>query len=262
MITRLFAPRFLAPLGALSLTLSSTQAEMVYYQPFDYPDGESLEQQEGWSETGNEGPDDVVVGSGSLSLPGFAAPKGHKAEFSGAGSDSRTTFPALNSGTVYASFLFKVAFLDMPLAPDNMISVTGMQDADSIHDGSAMIVVRTEETDLSSYYLGLSMRNQHLIFPEMPNPLTVGETYLIVLAYEFKPGATNNDVTRLWINPGPGSFGGESPPEPDLQLASKGNDAKQMSGWLLNQQASNATPGVELDEIRVGSTWASVTPAE
>jgi hypothetical protein len=75
---------------------------------------------------------------------------------------------------------------------------------------------------------------------------TVGQTAFLVVKAEFLPG---NDIFTLYLNPTPGA------PEPALGLQKSDADNGVVSGITIY-----STGAFTLDELRVGSTWADVTP--
>jgi hypothetical protein len=75
----------------------------------------------------------------------------------------------------------------------------------------------------------------------------VGQTALLVLKAQFQPGA---DVFTLYANPTPGG------PEPAAGAVKTGSDLGAVTGLTLY-----STGAFSVDEIRVGTTFADVTPA-
>jgi hypothetical protein len=107
------------------------------------------------------------------------------------------------------------------------------------------------------------------------------QTYFIVLKYEFDaqdPGATGQaDTVSLWMNPGSGTLG-TATGEADASQAPTGNlgsyygaldavgtattDTAVINSFALigHRQNTNETIAVDFDELRIGTTWADVTP--
>lgn len=97
-------------------------------------------------------------------------------------------------------------------------------------------------------------------------PHQVGEILFVVLEYEAVPG-TLNDLARLWINPNPSTFGTGSYPTPDVIVGDASHtptsdaDLTTINSFvLLNRNATTPTSMV-VDELRIGTTWADVTPS-
>jgi hypothetical protein len=77
--------------------------------------------------------------------------------------------------------------------------------------------------------------------------VTQGQTVFFVLRFDFLSG---NDTVSLFLDPTPGQ------PEPGTASAVKSNvDAGSVSNVVINNYG-----GYTIDEIRIGSTYADVTP--
>lgn len=77
-----------------------------------------------------------------------------------------------------------------------------------------------------------------------------GQTVLLVLKAEFNPGGAANDRFTLWVNPTPGGA------EPSSFSVLKFNsDLGMVTGLTLY-----STGAFSIDELRVGDTFADVTP--
>lgn len=83
--------------------------------------------------------------------------------------------------------------------------------------------------------------------------LQVNQTYFIVGAYDL--GAAKSS---LWINPGTAFYGANTPPTADRVDTTAGNSFSPGIGSALLVQ--NQVPYMILDDLRVASTWAEVTP--
>jgi hypothetical protein len=85
----------------------------------------------------------------------------------------------------------------------------------------------------------------------------IGETIFVVAEYRFvNDGTTTSDVARLWLNPTPGGVAGA--PSAVAPASMAGITTPINSFYIYSHTNS---PGDSLvDEIRVGTTFASVTP--
>lgn len=92
-----------------------------------------------------------------------------------------------------------------------------------------------------------------LTFTENAVDLTFGTTYLVVVKYDT---ATSPTTATLWVNPS--NLGGTEPTSTVTNNSGTTAFATITSVFLRNNAN---TPKVEIDEIRVGTTWAEVTPA-
>jgi len=86
---------------------------------------------------------------------------------------------------------------------------------------------------------------------------SVGETVFLAGMYDFT--VSPNEVL-LWINPAPTNFGAVSAP-PALLVANTGTDGFAIDRFNMRQNTAASVPAaMQWDELRIGLTWASVTP--
>jgi hypothetical protein len=84
---------------------------------------------------------------------------------------------------------------------------------------------------------------------------------LIVVSYEFIEG-TGNDVVNIWVNPSAASLGAATPPAATATVTNTGGtDLGSISQFFIRQDSDTETPFIDMDECRVGTSWADVTPA-
>ncbi len=233
-------------------TLAQDSVTVPYTDHFNYNTG-SIGGQGKWVNL-NTG-DSLLVTAGNLSYPGFAASTGKKLAFDGSGKDPAITFTQTYSGKIYASFLLKISSLGSMNTTGGYIA-TFYQGAASVTSGTLLWL--RKDADGTSFDIGLSSRTTTTI--SWTTAKTVGTTYLIVMDYEIVSGATN-DVSNLWINPDASSFGSATVPTPALTTTNSAADLTGLGRFTIRQDATTATPFCELDELRIGATWADVTPA-
>lgn len=90
------------------------------------------------------------------------------------------------------------------------------------------------------------------VYADNGTDLNFGTTYLLVVKYDITAPLT---VATLWVNPS--SLGGTEPTGGITNNTGTGAFTNFGSICLRN---GSATPKAYIDEIRVGATWASVTP--
>jgi hypothetical protein len=140
----------------------------------------------------------------------------------------------------------------------------------TINAGGALLLVRPDfettplEPKPDSYQIGTgsTTNNNDKVFADMA-PQAVGSTVFIVASYEVVEG-TLNDIAKMWINPVPSSYGAAEnmlPTETLLTSGSNvGNDLPQIASFQLrNNNAIYENTNWQFDELRIGTTWASVT---
>lgn len=168
------------------------------------------------------------------------------------------TFPQTNPTNIYYSFLYKF----------NNIA--------DIHDGEVLMRVNRANSGMTtpqhwdllarragSYIqLGISKPGTGNATNWATTNISIGETIFVVVKQEIIPGA-QNDVYSLWINPPEQYFGTN---EDNLPPASAVVGQNPQDG---TEDSSATGPGrwgfacganAEIDEIRIGTFWAEVTP--
>ncbi|WP_309491501.1 T9SS type A sorting domain-containing protein [Chryseobacterium chendengshani] len=230
--------------------ISQAQSTLPYYDGFAYS-GTALQTQTGWT-AANTG-DDIAIVSGNLSSTSLPAPTGNKISFAGAGIDAGLTLNAISTGTVYYSFLI------------NPISMAGVTDANggylayfnqnTTNFGGSLWTKRVDDNTLQ---FGLEVRTGTAANTTWTGNYAVNQTYLIVVAYTFNATGTSDDTVKLWVNP---VTGGSIEPTPTITDTHTGTDLVNIAGFMFRQDSATETPSVEIDELRIGTTWAQVTPS-
>ncbi len=152
--------------------------------------------------------------------------------------------PAITSGDAYASFF---------------VNVTSAQATGDyffiLNDGSTFrprVYVRSSG---AGFVFGVSKSTTSIVYETTVRSFST--IHLVVLKYTFNPIATD-DVVSLYVNPVLGS------PEPTATIAPTTNggatDAVSLDRIALRQGAASSASAQVIDGIRVGTTWASVTP--
>ena len=241
---------------AIMLLNSQASWSQLITEPFNYTasistDLLSAKTSSAWGDV-NSG-DNILVTSGSLSYSGLATSTGNKIAFNGAGIDANRTFTTQNTAgtTVYMSFVLNVSSLGSLNTLGTYFTGLGFNSSTFY----AIIHTRKSSVDATKYNIGIQTTTSSVI-SWLPSDYVVGTSYFIVSAYQIISGA-GNDVAKIWVNTS--SFGGSEPAT--TATAGTGTDATSISQIFLRQAAATTTPFIEMDEIRVGTTWASVTPA-
>jgi pectate lyase len=234
--------------------LTPTRAALLFYEGFDYPDGEELGDPAGtpaWENAKSQ----ITIGAGSLQHVGIETAIGnrmHGAATTASFDGTRTSagaWPEQSSGVLYCSFLLRVE------------SATGLA---TTNEGTPVLTIG--RTSNSSQMFGINLLNSDGIklggikYPGGATPSSsvfftnnVGaSTVLVVAKYEYVEG-TGNDVVTVWVNPT--TTGGTEDPE-NFVATSAGVDGTRTLGRLTLCRG----PNVSIDEIRIGQTWAEVTP--
>lgn len=246
----------------IAVTGLSANAALLFQETFDHPAdsmlyGNTPEIGSVWNTNGTTYTYRSNLVSGSLSAPaGFAASSGNSVKVGKAspwtGYEAHSKFTdQTGAGTVvYMSYLVNVS----EIASGKGGAVIGLS-PNSAAEYASLFITNTVGNSYATFGLG----NRSTVAGPWASSLQVatGTTYLIVVSYEFVSG-TGNDVAKMWINPDVSTFGGSSAPAYDLMVTITAGDAALLN--TVEIKNSSAMPIVQLDEIRVGTTWADVTP--
>jgi hypothetical protein len=224
------------------------QVTLPHLDPINYTVGQALQTQTGWT-TLNSG-DNLLIASGSLSYSGLATPSYNKVTFDGAGIDAAKLFTQQSSGTVYYSFLLNVTALGSLNTTGGYF--TGFTEGAGTTFGATV----WSRSDGAGFDLGLNPRTTATNTVWSTGTTPINTTLLIVISYQLVSGTTN-DIVKMWINPTPGS----TEPSATLTATNTLTDLANLNRILIRQDATTTTPFIEMDELRIGTTWADVTPS-
>jgi hypothetical protein len=218
------------------------------------------------------------VGSGSLTAPtGLPPATGNSATITGNGNSSGaanrlafnnagTGFEVDSGSTVYYSLLLRVDNVSNSntgvggffLGFNNTGNLASTSGPSAV---AARLQMRQDPSNTSMYNLGI-VRNRAPTVDSgaspvnWTGPMIPGETLFLVGSIELVPGA-QNDVARLWINPIASTFGAAMAPGATLTDATTGSGTDIGIASIILRQSP--APFLTLDELRVGTDWASVT---
>ena len=117
----------------------------------------------------------------------------------------------------------------------------------------------TKRVDDTNFNLGIEVRTAAAANTSYTTTAyATGQTYLVVVGYAFNATTTADDVVSLWVNP---VVGATMPTATltDAQL-STATDLLSVSNFFIRQDSTTETPSVQLDELRIGTTWGDVVP--
>jgi hypothetical protein len=266
--------KLLSACAALALGAASANAGLLVYEPLDYPAGSALENQvasngQAWSTAGTG--DDILVAPGNLIVAGLPAPKGNSAAFGGLGKTERVGIASspVTSGTLYYSLALKF----VSPAPASQIFIAGFnvlsgpQAANPTTVGTRLyvkagatggVLFGTSKNSSVAADIGFDATERSL-----------DQTFFIVGSYQIVDDGSGltgtDDISKLWINPNASTFGTSAAPGADVTAPLTGNDLgvgrfPQIASFLL-RQGIRTLPDVQVDELRIGTSWADVTGA-
>ena len=241
-------------LALLMISVFGVRAQGLLHDPFNYtPDpvlGLAAQSSSNWLIV-NTG-DSILVDAGNLSYTGLAASTGNKIKFDNAGTDYYRIFASQTTGTIYSSFILNVSSL-------GTMTTAGGYFAGFIQAGSTSLFGAAVWTRLSTtagkYNVGISTRSNSAV-SWLAAELDPGTPQFIVFAYVMNAAAAD-DVTKIWLNT---TAIGAAEPAADATSV-PGTDLTSVERFFLRQASTTGTPFIEMDEVRVGTTWASVTPS-
>lgn len=195
--------------------------------------------------------------AGSLSYSGIATPTGDKLSFfSNANATSRDVNSAFSTTSTTAYYSVLVNIVDnsqISASTFDYFMAFGGASGSSVTVLGARLGIKSVNTG-ANFRFGIgNTSGGTLTYTEFAQDLNFGTTYLVVVKYDINVAPT---VASLWVNPT--SLGGAEPAGSITNNVGTGTFATLASICLRNNSVS---PKAEIDEIRVGTTWASVTPA-
>lgn len=230
---------------------ANAQATLPVYESFNYTVPGALQTQAGYTAL-NTG-DDINIVAGNLSYTNLPTPTGNKINFAGPGIDAKYDITSVSADTIYYSFLVKINDISVVTDPNGGY-FAGFGSNDTNFGGT----IWTKKVDNNTFKFGSELRTA------TGNGTTwtttdynVGDTYLVVGSYTFVAG-TNNDVAKLWINPALGLTTEPTPTVEDQWTAS--TDLASIVHFFFRQDSAMETPDLDIDELRIGTSWADVTP--
>jgi hypothetical protein len=227
---------------------------------------------------------DALVAANDLTVTGLGKASGTKSvSFGGQGITSRLAFTPINAAldgspvTAYYSFAFMIPSggLASTAASGGLVAgfnnTRGSQSGNPSTVGGAMCV----KASGAGFVVGVNEDSVNSSAATYDSTvLSFDTTYFVVGKYTINGTlnlSTQDDDFKMWINPSSGTFGGADPAGGLVALAQQ-NDIPTNAGdgnavvqtFLLRQDgtssAGNAATSIIFDELRVGTTYADVTP--
>ena len=235
--------RLIIVLCCLILLSSRSFSQPNFEENFDYPTGDNLSNH-GWSARGTPGVYPILVVSGSLSFPGYSSSSiGNSVDVIGSSEsleDLTINFNIDSASNVYCSFLVKVASIGT--IPDYFFHLRE-DPVPTVLPGKVFI----KDNGVGGFNFGLSKQSDTVIAWDI-TPRNFGETYLVVIKYEYVTG-TDNDLIRMFINP---PLTGTEPTTADLTNPDINTD---LIINAVSVRQGSQTYNVQLDGINVSDSW-------
>ena len=231
-------------------SVSFAQQTPPFYEGFNYTAPGILQTQPGWTLL-NTG-DDLVIASPSLtySSAGYPASTGNKVTFGGSGIDASKDFAPVSTGTTYYSVLLNVTDLTA------VTSTTGSYYLGFISTGSSFgATLWLKKIDANTFNIGINPRTTVANTVFGTTAYNINQTYLVVASYTLN-AAASDDVAKVWVNP---TIGGSEPAATASATNTGGTDLTLVGKVLIRQGGTTDTPNMEIDELRIATTWNDAT---
>jgi pectate lyase len=260
--TRSLVTRLLGLLAFAAFWWQSATATLLFYDGFDYATGNTLGSSDSTADWENA-KSNTTITEDSLNYSGLQSSTGNRVNVNGGSSNldgTRTkdgAWVSQTNGTLYVSFLLKLNGIGGIATSGNGTPILNLCRTSS----SSQQLLSLNLLNESGIKLGVlkypssSTAVSSAFFTTGPGANLAADgttTYLIVAKYEWVEGAGNDRVT-VWVNPG--NLGGTDD-SGNKVFTSAGNDGTANVGRLY----INRGPTLDLDELRIGTTWAAVTP--
>lgn len=252
------------------ITAPQANAELLKSENFEYEVG-PLNGNSNWIQaTAATVTETIDMVAEPLTYPGYQneavglsvhiTPDGHETtqSFALKGADE-----GVNSGTVYASFLFK-----LNAAPEKnswLFSFAGGNKNGYVNNntnlsqhGRLFVAPGSDDTKFKL----LASKNSAVGTSVEIGEFNVGETYLAIIGYQFVDGR-KNDVSSFWINPATDQTVAPAPMFTQKTEAADVSETFGMQGCRIYQYFSGTMtpPDANIDAIRFATDWASLFPA-
>ena len=239
-------------LAAVSFAYENLHATVLFEDGFNYAvGGLNASDVSPTGTSGNawsSGSSRITVVSGNLTYNGLQDLGGNSVQdiWNGSAGSVVNTYTAQTSGNVYYSFL-----LNCTAAPSTSIYLTSLNPGTGAPNGSTdALQIDVGPNAGGGFQVGLRTAGASVTLA--PTVLSLNTTYLIVAEFSF--GGTG--TASLFLNP---TVGGTQPTA-DVTLTGNGTVTSIADLGFKAQSSTTATGTFLIDDTRVGTTWADVTP--
>ena len=234
----------------VSVCCQSARAQLLFSDAFNYTPGTTLggNVNSGNSTAWSGGNAVLSIGGTELTYPGLQEPAGNDLVYTSGVTASTTynTFSAVNSGSIYYSFL-----IDCTTLPTANNYLTSLNASPTVPGGSGDDLAMYAGASGAGWKIGVrtSGGGSGAVYG---TALTLGTTYLVV--GELTYGSPS--VASLYVNPTPGG----SQPAPNA-TQSTATVLTAVSDVGFKAQSAATAGAFIFDNLLIGQDWASVTPS-
>jgi pectate lyase len=196
------------------------------------------------------------VANPGLEYPGIVSSSSNRLQISGTPGSNR------NKG---ATFTPQILGADNPVVYASfLLNVTTLPSANRLFTGLATNASGTGASGAAGMWIDpngrLLLSKSSTSTPTGTNSGALGiGTHLIVLRYKWNSGS-GDDQFALWVNPSSLGATEGNVPAPLATTTNGADIAFLQSFWIFHPNDSSVVATLQLDEIRVGTNWADVTP--
>ena len=246
----------LFPAAILSILAVAPLSAQTYYEPFPYEPG-MLSGAGDW--TGEEDQGSITVMPGSLNYEGLAASQKNRARFPSTQSKVHDATAAVSGlpSAPWFSFLIRVDKAEgLGLTKEGKQGLFGIfRIGKSGGPNGPGLYLKPSAGSKDQYVVAASKRANPEKTVMAPAGLPVGKPHLVVGHYNTQVTPHRLDI---WLNPPMDTFGADQAPDATFSTAD-GTDFTAVFDAVILGGGVGST-GVLMDEIRIGQTWAEVTP--
>lgn len=233
-------------LGWIAIAPAQAQTGVLFTESFDYTPGTALTTN-GWTAHSGAGTNPFLVGEMPLTYPGYAGSGiGRSVTFATSGEDANRLSGTISSGSAYAALMVNVA--SATLVGDYFFHQGAEAMGNSFYN--RLFVKRDADNNLAFGIQKFSGTGTGQTYTGFDYEL--GKTYLIVVKYEFKPEAGDDQVSIV-INPV-----GANEPTTWSAVNVIGVDAANMGTVALRQGSATNAASVTVGGIRYGSSYSEI----
>jgi hypothetical protein len=234
------------------LSVPPVMSQALFVEDFDYTQGEDLDGKGGWTSEGfTDGSPMLEVGDSTLTYPGYTPVSGKLARLVANvnGKDLYRPFTSQNVGSVYASLLVNVKSATTTGGYFFGLSESSPPVQDAVW---ARLYVKRDGSNNLAFGIGQVGSVSYSGFS-----YSLDATYLIVIKFTFVSGGSN-DVARLYVFTAP-DLPGSEPGSPTASAIETADEPANIGSVTLLQGDPtgdpSASPGVDVDGIRVSTSW-------
>jgi endonuclease I len=228
-------------------TSAPSGGNAFFYEPFDYPAGDSIAGIHNWTlHSGTANPIRVVAPG--LSYDGYKGKAlGNACSLFVTGEDVNRAFSSQSSGKVYASFLTRADsataagdyFFHLSTSPLNTSYFVGR--------------VYARKDASNNLQFGLAKASEGATYSS--NTYALKATYLLVLKYKISAGTTDDSVSLFVID---GAVPGSEPATATIgPLGASSTDPAAVGTVALRQGGSTTGAILKIDEIKIDTLWSN-----